>query len=39
MSRGDGLVIAPAEETLIRAGDPARAVLLGTDASTEEAPF
>jgi molybdopterin molybdotransferase len=39
MSRGDGLVIAPAEETVVRAGDPARAVLLGTDASTEEAPF
>jgi molybdopterin molybdotransferase len=39
MSRGDGLVIAPAEEALMRAGAPARAVLLGMDASTEEAPF
>ncbi len=39
MSRGDGLVIAPAEETLLRADDDARVVLLGTEASSEEPPF
>jgi molybdopterin molybdotransferase len=39
MSRGDGLLIAPAEKTLLRAGDEARVVLIGTDASSEETPF
>jgi molybdopterin molybdotransferase len=39
MSRGDGLVIAPAEKTLLRAGDDARVVLIGPDASSGEAPF
>lgn len=39
MSQGHGLVIAPAEQTGLRAGDDARVVLLGSDWSSEEAPF
>jgi len=39
MSRGDGLVIAPAEETQLPAGHLVRALLLGTESASEEAPF
>jgi len=39
MARGDGLVIAPSERTQLTAGDVVQVLLLGTDSSSEEAPF
>ena len=39
ISRGDGLVIAPAEQTQVPAGQVVRALLLGTESASEEAPF
>jgi molybdopterin molybdotransferase len=39
MSRGGGLVIAPAEKTQLPAGHVVRVLLLGIDSASEEAPF
>jgi molybdopterin molybdotransferase len=39
MSRGDGLVIAPAGETYLAAGRVVRVLSLGAESSSDEAPF